>query len=155
MTEDEAVSIIDNEIRKKECVEYLIANVIADRKFAREICGDENDAEAEPYMLASLLASEVVFLNTHWGKPTWPEEAQKTIALYVNCNDVFAWGYSDAEELSYDEIGGLFDHWQKDPEWGSAIWCIKKRKQMPQKPVENIIKNKGIWDLYEVKKSFK
>jgi hypothetical protein len=97
--------------------------------------------------LAMLLNNEVVFLNNHWWEKEWPEEAKQTFSINCNCNDVFAWGCADAEEITYDELKDLYDHFVKDPQWGSAIWCIKKRKLMPQRPVLISIEKNGIWDL--------
>ena len=60
---------------------------------------------------------------------------------------MFLWGISDAEELLYSEIKELYDYWYADVIWGSAIWVIKKRNYMPQKPVYDAIMEKGIWNL--------
>jgi hypothetical protein len=97
--------------------------------------------------LAHLLMNEVVFLNDHWWQKEWAEDAQRISSINVNCNDVFAWGCADAEELPYREIENLYRMWRKDPQWGAAIWCIIRRKQMPQKPVEDSIRKACMWDL--------
>ena len=69
------------------------------------------------------------------------------MALCVNCSDVFAWGCADAEGAAHSEVSDLYDHWLKDPDWGAAIWCMKKRNQMPQRPVERAIRSAWVWDL--------
>lgn len=97
--------------------------------------------------LAILLAEGEVFINNGWWdseKGTWPKDS---ITVHVNCNDIFEWGSADAEDLKYSEIDELYEYYLKDPKWGTAAWCIKKRKQMPQKPVEEHITQEGIWDL--------
>ncbi len=149
MTDEDAKAIIDDLEREDACLEYLKANVQATRAITREIAGEDAPHEAEPGMLAALLTAEVVFLNSHWWKSEWPEDARKTTALCVNCNDVFAWACADAEGLDYAEIEDLYDHWVRDPSWGAAVWCIKKRGQMPQKPVADKIQAGGIWILEE------
>lgn len=120
----------------------------------------------EEAALAHLLLNEQVFVNSHWWKfskggsdeggkwkavpredATWTEEESKMISFNVICNDVFAWGCSDAETLPYDEIKSLYRMWRKDPAWGSAVWCMIQRKEMPQRPVEKRIREAGIWDL--------
>lgn len=127
---------------------------------------DEENYEFEiEAALSVLLVEEVIFLNNHYWhsidrdkgpvyntKPEnpWPEEACKTVSLNVNCNDVFAWGCADAEECYYNDLEDVFDHWKKDPIWGSSIWCIKKRNEMPQKPVYDDIMKSGIWNLDEM-----
>ena len=124
---------------------------------SEEMIFEENEA------LAHLLAEEQVFINSHWWMSAkkqndfhdvvdnpWPEEACNTFSILANCNDVFAWACSDAEEISYDELEGLYQHYLKDPVWGTAVWCIKKRKLMPQKPVYDAIMKAGIWNLDEL-----
>ena len=96
--------------------------------------------------LARLLAAEVVFLNSHWWEKDWPERAQKITSLNVNCNDIFAWGCADAEEIAHDEIQGLYDLWFADRTWGPAKWCAIKRRQQPQPPVIAAMKKAGTWD---------
>lgn len=107
----------------------------------KEIKFEDEDA------LAHMLINEVVFLNSHWWREEWPDEAKKMISVNVNCNDVFAWGCADAESLPHDEIENVYRMWRKDPSWGTAVWCMIKRNQMPQKPVEDRIRKAGIWDL--------
>ena len=97
--------------------------------------------------LALLLMNDVIFVNDHWYEKDWPSEAQRTTSLCVNCNDVFAWGCADAENIHVSELASLYAMFKKDPAWGSAIWCMVKRKEMPQKPVEKAIRAMGIWDL--------
>lgn len=131
-----------------------------------EFDGEKNFKEE--LALSILLMNEVVFLNSFWWKyhlisdkrdadnkftfdvdpkARWTESESKAISVSVNCNDVFAWGCADAERLNYEDIQDLYDHWIKDQYWGAAIWCIKRRKLMPQKPVADSIKRGGIWDL--------
>lgn len=97
--------------------------------------------------LALLLINKVVFLNDHWWEDEWPDRAKKVTSLNVNCNDVFAWGCADAEEMPHSELEAVYRMWRKDPAWGTAIWCMIQRNQMPQKPVEDIIRKAGIWEL--------
>lgn len=104
----------------------------------------------EERALALLLVNDVIFLNDHWWEDDWPEGAKKVTSLNVSCNDVFAWGCSDAEEMPHDELKNLYRMWRKDPEWGAAVWCMLQRKQMPQKPVEDIIRRAGIWNFEEL-----
>ena len=86
----------------------------------------ENRFETE-LALAALLANQVIFLHTHHWMEDWPEDAKKTTALCVNCDNVFAWACSDTENITIDELQGLYDLWVKDRAWGSAIWCSIKR----------------------------
>lgn len=105
----------------------------------------------EGVALAHLLLNDVVFLNDHWWEKEWPEEACKRTSINVNCNDIFAWGCADAESMLHDDIENLYRMWSKDPAWGAAVWCMIRRNQMPQKPVEDRIRKAGIWDLDALK----
>jgi hypothetical protein len=100
------------------------------------------------FKLAHLLINTVIFCNNGWfykdkGEP-WKEDA---VSLHVNCNDVFAWGCADSEDITSTEIHDLYKMWRRDPSWGPAVWCMMKRKLMPQKPVEKMIRDAKIWDL--------
>lgn len=147
MTDEDAIAIIDNPDLEAQCLTFLRASVQAEKAIIRDVGGDKANHEAHPMMLSALLVSEVIFLNSHWWKEDWPEDARETTSLCVNCSDVFAYACADAEALKYDEIEDLFDHWQRDPLWGPAVWCIKKRKQYPQKRVADAIRKTGLWDL--------
>jgi hypothetical protein len=101
--------------------------------------------------LAMLLLNEVIHINDHWWEKSWPEEARRRIHFGVNCSDVFAWGCADSESLDYKDIESLYRMWAKDPVYGHEIWCIIKRKELPQSCVEKSIRNAGIWDLDTLK----
>lgn len=97
--------------------------------------------------LSVLLFTEVIFLNDHWWENSWPEEARKITSLNVNVNDVLMWGCADAIEMEYDELQTVYEYWEKDPIWGTAVWYCKKQNLMPQKPVAEEIRKMGIWDI--------
>ena len=109
----------------------------------------EEDFE-DSIALARLLAEEVVFINSYWWRKDWKEEDREIISIGVKCNDIFAC-CADAEELPHGEIENLYKMWIKDPAWGTAVWCIKKRNKLPQKPVYDYIQKAGIWDLDSMK----
>lgn len=99
--------------------------------------------------LAVLLLEDVIFCNNgHW-RENWPKDQ---ITLHVNCSDVFAWACADSEDITYSEITELYEMWKKDNTWGSAAWCIKKRKERPQKPVEDRMTKAGIWNIEDLLK---
>ena len=93
--------------------------------------------------LAYLIVNGVVFINSyHWESEHHPER----ISVNVNCNDVFAWGCADAEELPYDEIEPLYREWTKSGSWGIVRWCCVRRSERPQGPVESDMRRAGEWD---------
>lgn len=115
--------------------------------YSEEMMFDENHA------LVILIANNVVFLNDYWWKSesaNWPDSACKTFSINVNCSDIFAWGCADSEDLLFHDLASLYDHYIKDPIFGSSIWCIKKRNMMPQKIIKDKIHKAGIWNLDEI-----
>lgn len=96
--------------------------------------------------LAVLLAEDVVFINEYHWKNEWPEEARKVIAVACNCNDVFAWGCADAEQVNHEDLEALYRAWLSDERWGPTKWCIRRRNQKPQGPVEKLMREAGVWD---------
>ena len=48
---------------------------------------------------------------------------------------------------NYDDLYEIWDYWKKDPQMGHVIWCIKRRNELPQKPMYDYIMEQGIWDL--------
>lgn len=104
----------------------------------------EDEELSVEYKLAHLILEEEVFCNNGWWYKKegieWKEDA---VSLHVNCNDFFYWGCADAEELLYHEISDLYKFWTKDKVYGSLAWCVKKRKQRPQPPVEKEMIKRG------------
>ena len=95
----------------------------------------------EERMLAFLLADGALFSND-----VKDSEGERTVVLYVGCNDVFAWGTSDAETLPHNQIPVLFEMWRKDRIYGPVKWCMLRRNQKPQKPMEHQMRRAGAWD---------
>lgn len=114
---------------------------------AADLDADLEITEEPEMALCALLRAEKVFLNTNWNKADWPEQAKKTTRIIVNCSDVFAWACADGEEAHYGDLIEIYHMWRKDPNWGPEVWCMKRRNQMPQKPVEDRIRRAGIWDF--------
>jgi hypothetical protein len=98
-------------------------------------------------ILAILLLERKIVINNHWWKKTWAEEHKQLFSIGVNCNDIFAWACADVEEVVFNELLDLWEFYKKDPNWGCDVWCMKKRNELPQKPVYDAIIANGIWDL--------
>lgn len=132
---------------------------IDDSKVFFEVSGKEycNDELA----LAILLAAGVLFSNERsfldiepvtdgkgavlsWNQSK--EIAGSTTILFVNCNDLFAWGCADSEDLPHDEIGNLYRMYIADPKYGVDKWCCFRRKQKPQDSIIEQMKKDGVWD---------
>jgi hypothetical protein len=81
--------------------------------------------------LSYLLFEQVIFVNSFWYKEDLPDDIQRSIGLFVNCGDVFAYACSDAEPVNYDDLEEVYDFYIKDRLNGIAAWCIKKRGIRP------------------------
>jgi hypothetical protein len=97
--------------------------------------------------LAIMLLNEAVYTNVHRSAREATEGPRDASVLYVTCSDVFAWGSSDLEIMPHDRIAEVFDHWERDPRWGTAVWCMIQRRELPQRPVLERIRKDGIWDM--------
>lgn len=120
------------------------------KKEKREYIIYTEHMEDEDY-LKILLCEDVLFINNGWwfkeqGKP-WQDDY---ITIHCNCNDIFAWACADSEDVTLCELKELYEFWKKDPNWGPAAWCIKKRKQPPQEPARKLIEAKGIWKVKDL-----
>jgi len=98
----------------------------------------------EPGMLAVLIANGWIGMNKHWWEKDWPEKAREQFCIFLNMNDMFAWGCADAEDITYDELKDVYMHFEKNPEWGPVIWVSKKRRQLPQQPVIDMMIKGGV-----------
>lgn len=87
-------------------------------------------------MVAKLLDDEVLFVSA---------SESKTLELFVICNDVFAWGCADGEDILPDEIPNLFERVEKYGTIGAVHWCCAKRGEKPQPPLEKMMRDKGEW----------
>jgi len=95
-------------------------------------------------ILALLLNNEVIHLNSYHWKTEWPEEARKSTCLGVICSDVFSWGCADSEDISCGELKDLYLMYKDNPSWGPTIWCMIKRREMPQGPVAKLMREAGV-----------
>ena len=73
------------------------------------------------------------------------------VKMLVNCNDLFLWACADLEEVTLEEFPSLYDYCydeqgnEKYQGWGHSIWACLHRKMRPQHPMENMMKEIGVW----------
>jgi hypothetical protein len=119
------------------------------------LIGEELELE-EDGMVSELLGAGVLFLNQreYLQEGGYAVVGGKTLVLYLNCSDVFAWGYADAEDVLMEEVEKLYRYWKVDRVWGSTKYIIEKRKRMPIVSVIERMRVAGVWDenyeLYRV-----
>lgn len=116
----------------------------------REYYCDGNDGSKIPIeeaMVAKLLDDDVLFCNSRKYVDFHTNEIRpETLVLFVLCNDVFAWGCADAEEITLDEVPNLFELHEKNPKFGSVQWVCVKRNEKPQNPVVKWMKDHDGWN---------
>lgn len=108
---------------------------------------DDEEYVDEELALSILLKEGVLFSNCRYYSMTSNGMTDgRTVVLFVLCNDIFAWGCADGENLPYEEISNLYKMWEKDKKWGAAKWCCIQRNEKPQNPVVKLMKENGSWD---------
>lgn len=70
---------------------------------------------------------------------------ENKVSIFVRCDDIFDDGL-DEESVHVYELEDLFRMWAADRLWGTTVWCVKKRRVMPQASYKKDIERKG-WDL--------
>jgi len=103
----------------------------------------------EEAMVAHLLEENILFVNSRRyvsDEKTNELSKNETLVLFLNCGDVFAWAYADAEDVSYDELPELFKMYEANPDCGPTQWVCIKRNQKPQTPIVKWMKEKNGWN---------
>lgn len=70
----------------------------------------------------------------------------ETIVLFLNCNDTFSWGCTDAEEIKLSELEDLYKLYKEYGDASVTIWVCKKRNEKPQDSVLKWLKQQNVFD---------
>ena len=76
--------------------------------------------------LIYLLLQEVIFINDY-ERTLENGEIIKHSSLLLNSSDIFAWGYSDAEEITTEDIKEIYDYVVKDTKFGFKLPLRERR----------------------------
>ena len=115
--------------------------------------------------LSYLLTKDALFINTRpyienpWESKEKYEIGESTIVVFVECNDVFAWGCADAESITFEEnsvlkkknledneLYRLLTYELENERYGTTKFACWKRNQKPQEPIVEKLKSEGVWD---------
>lgn len=110
---------------------------IDDKELFFDIAGEERCDEEK---LLAILLDGVLFTNAFKNR-----EGKYSTYVFVNANDIFAWGCTDAELLPHSEISNLYKL-HKQFKYGSIKWCCIQRNMQPQAAIIDAIKEAGEWD---------
>ena len=70
-----------------------------------------------------------------------------SMQVFVNVNDAFMWGCSDAECIeNEDDLIRLMHYVIQDPRWGAYKWAAVKRNEQLQGPIVRDLKNTVHWN---------
>jgi len=69
--------------------------------------------------------------------------------FYIICNDVFAWGCADLEEITTENINILEECYKIDEIYGDILFCARMRKMRPQNAFYNMMKDNKIKQLLD------
>lgn len=82
--------------------------------------------------LEEMIDHSVLFLYLHEGK----------VLYELNCNDMFAWGCADAEEIIREELEEAYTEYKANR---LDLWISKRRGMQPQRPIVDMLKKHGQW----------
>lgn len=66
--------------------------------------------------------------------------------LSFNTSDLFAWAYSDYEEITEDIFDDAYEAWKNGGYDGMLIWHCKRQNQKPHWPQEVLWRKSNLWD---------
>jgi hypothetical protein len=104
----------------------------------------------ENLALAYLLINDFCFLNVI-DTSVNRSVTEYTTVVYVNANDIFAWGCADAECIGNNdgeddsEIISLYKYCKENKKWGYVKWLCLKRNFQPQRPIKQSMIKDNYW----------
>ena len=72
------------------------------------------------------------------------DEGKNKVTMAINSSDIFAWGYSDSEEMTEEDIKSYY--LTSHEKWCDVKWCCKKYNEKPQYPMIWDMHRDGEWD---------
>lgn len=91
------------------------------------------------HAIAEMLARQAILIMPASGRAGKPAE------IWINCNDLFAWGSADAEPLPYSEIESAYRAY-KSGKHGLDKWACQRRGVRPEGAAIEAMKADGAWD---------
>jgi hypothetical protein len=142
VTRAEALEIAHNTLERAEKTRADAAEKEAKAGLFFMVNGKEYCDECE--VCAELLKQEVLICINVSDHDEYTGETIRTIGLWVNCSDLFAWGTADAEPITTQELSELYK--ASLSLGGVDKWCCKKRGLQPQRAVAKDWKERGLWE---------
>ena len=70
------------------------------------------------------------------------------LQFYIICNDMFSWGTADLEPISEDSLSELENAYKDGGDWGTELYCARRRKKRPQGAFYAEI-DESVWHLFD------
>lgn len=107
---------------------------------------DPDDLDTADMLAEMLRVPGLLFVAGQNGPFFYESDGDKApAAIFVNCNDLFAWACADAEPLPMSEINNLYAMEREHRPHGASIWACLRRGMRPQGPVEKKMREAGAW----------
>lgn len=73
-------------------------------------------------------------------------EAPSPLAIWFNCNDLWAWACADAEIMNYEDIEGYYIAMCDPRPFAITKWICKKFGRRPMPEIIRDMQRDGVWD---------
>lgn len=106
--------------------------------------------------IQDLLDKYIAFMGTNWVKDESvkdgpvPGHREEGEIPFINCNDFFAWGCADGEDINEEtlpELQKAVEDCKGDMETGALLYCARRRKIRPQGACYSMIPEE-LWPLF-------
>jgi len=106
-----------------------------------------NEKISEEDMVSELLQERILYCHSTKTYDEISKEIEpETITIYMLCNDIFAWGCADSEQVTLSDLKDLYHEFKEDKDGGPVRWVCRKRNEKPQKPVEKWMREGKYWN---------
>lgn len=100
----------------------------------------------EAYILAIL---DIVAKGENQRDLWWRTDGKYApVRFFIHCNDVFAWGTADAEDITPERLPVLRQAYRESKHQGGVLYVARIRKMRPQGAYYTYI-NKNEWHLFD------
>lgn len=127
---------IDLNDKSVEFINGYHAAILESQEYSKSAIEWYNSLDRHQDLIDELLLNEQILLFSN--------QLPVKIIMVINSSDVFAWGYSDFEEITIDEIPEISEAFRT--KYGIDKWICKKHNSKPQWPLIKQMFEAGEWD---------
>lgn len=127
---------IDLTNKSVEFIDGYHAAILESQEYSKSALEWYNSLDKHKDLIDDLLLNEKILLFNN--------EDPIKIIIVIDSSDVFAWGYSNFEEITIDEIPEISEAFKT--KYGIDKWICKKHNSKPQWPLIKQMFEGGEWD---------